>query len=103
VASGLERLKGELTGATGPGKTPRCWVEPGVVRSVASEYVMHEDGLLYDELTGAFTVTWRGQDIAVPYIEGFTPVEGAVVLLLVQPPSVICLGGLIGQDTGEDT
>lgn len=88
MARGLSRLASELT-SSGAGSDPRCWVEPGVVKAAVSGY-------LADPI---MTVTWRNTDVPCSYVDSYTPAAGDVVLLLIQPPSVICLGRLVGPGT----
>ncbi len=64
------------------------------MRSVATGYM--QDPVV--------TITWRGVDVPCSYLGDYSPSENDVVLLLIQPPSVICLGRLVGpqtEDTGE--
>jgi hypothetical protein len=92
MARGLTRLANELTGGATPGARPRCWVEPGVVKAVAGDY----------DTAATVTVTWRGTDVAVSYLDSYTPAQGDVVLILVQIPSLIVLGKLNGPNLETD-
>lgn len=89
MPSGRARLAAELAGATQPGNRPDCWCEPGVVTTVITGY-------LADPADAVVTVTWRNTVVPVSYVSSYTPVEGDVVLLLIQPPSVIVLGRIVG-------
>ena len=86
MASGRQRLLAELTGATAPGNGTRCWVEQGVIRAVAGGYM--QDPIV--------TVRWRGTDIEASRMADYDPTDGDVVLLLIQPPSVVILGRVLG-------
>lgn len=44
------------------------------------------------------TVTWRGVQVPVTWAASYTPAEGDVVLLLVQPPALILLDKLNGPN-----
>lgn len=88
MTTGAARLAGELTGASAPANTPRLWMEQGVVTSAVPGYL--ENPIV--------TVTWRDTVVPVSYVNTYTPVEGDVVLLLIQPPSVIVLGRVIGPE-----
>lgn len=84
---GFARLRAELSGANSPGEDPRAWVETGVIKAVIGGY-------LQDDVV---TATWRGTDMPVAYLDGYTPVAGDVVLLLIQAPAPpIVLGKLNG-------
>jgi hypothetical protein len=91
VATGAARLAGELTGATAPGNTPRVWLESGVVTAVVTGYAPEETDAI-------ITVSWRGTTVPASYVSPYSPAEGDVVLLLIQPPGVIVLGRLIGPE-----
>lgn len=93
MARGLTRLTAELAG-TATGNRPSCWVEPGTVKATVAGY----------GADATITVTWRGVDVPCSYVSTYSPADGDVVLLLIQPPSVICLGRLIGPDdpTADD-
>ena len=93
---GAARLAAELTGSVSPGSRPRAWVEPGVVKAVAAGYV----GDAGSDAT--MTVTWRGVDVPCSFLASYSPVAGDVVLLLVQPPSLICLDRLVGPNVESD-
>ncbi len=85
MASGKTRLSGELTGLTAPGNRPECWFEPGLVTTAVAGY--GGDMLL--------TVLWRGAKVPAGYVTTYTPQEGDVVLLVIQPPGKpIALGRL---------
>lgn len=87
---GLARLVAELTGSSSPGARPTCWVEAGVVKDVVIGYYTNP----------IVTVTWRGTVVPVSYLADYTPNEGDVVLLLIQPSNVIMLGRLVGPTGG---
>lgn len=88
----MTRLANEMTGATSSGTNPACWVESGVVHAVAGGYL--EDPTI--------TVTWRGTVVPVTWAASYTPNEGDVVLLLVQPPSLILIDKLLGPNLETD-
>jgi hypothetical protein len=92
MAKGLARLAAELTGSVSSGTRPRCWVEPGVVTSIAGGYLQSD----------TVVVTWRNTDVPVSYLDSYTPTAGDVVAILVQPPSLIVLGKLNGPNLESD-
>lgn len=85
---GFARLQAELSGSTSAGESPRCWVEPGVIKAVVTGYLEAD----------VVTATWRGVDMSVTYLDSYTPAAGDVVLLLIQTPAPpIVLGKLNGN------
>jgi hypothetical protein len=92
ASKGFARLAAELTGSTSSGARPRAWVEPGLVKAVAGDY----------DTAATVTVTWRNTDVPVSYLDSYSPAAGDVVLILVQPPSLIVLGKLNGPNLESD-
>jgi hypothetical protein len=84
MGSGSARLADQL--AVTPGGDLR--IETGVIASVAAGAAVDGNALV--------TVTWRGTNVACPYLAGYAPTVGHNVLLLVQPPQLVILGRLIG-------
>ena len=82
------RLAAELTGLSGPGKRPSSWLEPAVVFSVTPGGAL--DG------NARCVVTWRGVQVPAAYASSYVPTVGHVVLVNVQPPSLVVLCRVIG-------
>ncbi len=85
----MRRLAAELSGRSGPGKRPSSWLEPAVVYSVTPGGATDGNALC--------VVTWRGVETSVAYNAAYTPVISDVVLLNVQPPSLVILCRVIGS------
>lgn len=81
------RLAAELSGRA-TGRRPSSWLEPATVFSVVPGGASDGNALA--------TVTWRGVQVPVAYAAAYVPVVGHVVLLNVQPPSVVILCRVIG-------
>lgn len=92
AARGIARLAAELTGSTSPGARPQAWVEPAVLKAIATGYLQ----------TPTITVTWRDTDVPASYLDSYTPKVDDVVLLLIQPPSLVVLGKLNGPNLESD-
>ena len=88
VTPATRRLAAELSGRAGPGKRPQSWLEPAVVYSVTAGGASDGNALC--------VVTWRGVQTPVAYASAYVPVVGHVVLLNVQPPSLVILCRVIG-------
>jgi hypothetical protein len=88
MSSAIRKLAAELSGRSGPGRRPQQWFEPAVVYSVTPAGARDGNALC--------TVTWRGTQTPAAYSSSYAPVVGHVVLLGVQPPSVVILCRLIG-------
>ncbi len=90
MATGLRRLAEEMTGVNAPGNRPECWFESGIVRSSVTGYGN----------AAIVTVSWRGVDVPVSYLDSYNPSDGDAVLLLIQPPSPPVLLGKINGPGG---
>lgn len=85
---GLARLKAELTGAGRDGTGPRQWLEPATVIAVALDAAADGYPLL--------TVEWRGVKVHAPYLAGYVPTVGDVVVVAYQEPKLLVLGTVVG-------
>lgn len=88
VSSATRRLAAELSGRSGPGKRPSSWLEPATIYSVTPGGASDGNALA--------VVTWRGIQAPAAYASTYTPVVGHVVVVNVQPPSLVIIARIIG-------
>jgi len=83
-----DRLAAELQRDPRPQGAPVCWLEQATVTAVTAGGAADGSALC--------TVTWRGETHEAAYLASYTPVVGHVVAVVVQPPSLLVLGRVIG-------
>lgn len=88
MSPATRKLAAELLGKTGPGRRPSSWLEPAVVSHVTPGGASDGNALV--------AVTWRSTEVLVAYAAAYTPVVGHVVLLNIQPPSLVIICRVIG-------
>lgn len=81
------KLAAELSGRA-TGRRPVSWLEPATVFSVTPGGASDGNALC--------VVTWRGVTTPVAYSAAYAPVVGHVVLLNVQPPSLVIICRVVG-------
>jgi hypothetical protein len=87
MSPATRKLAAELSGQAA-GASPSSWLEPAVVYSVTAGGASDGNALC--------VVTWRGVQTPAAYPASYTPTVGHVVLLNVQPPSVVIVMHVIG-------
>jgi hypothetical protein len=87
MSPAMRRLAAELSGRALGRRSVSC-LEPAVVYSVTPGGASDGNALC--------VVTWRGIQEPVAYAAAYTPVVGHVVLLNVQPPSLVIVMHVIG-------
>jgi len=88
ITPAARKLAGELSGRA-TGSRPTSWLEPAEVTAVTAGAAVDGNALV--------TVLWRGIEVPAAYAASYLPAPGDVVLLNVQPPSVVILCRVIGR------
>jgi hypothetical protein len=87
VTPATRKLVAELSGKA-TGQRPSSWLEPAVVYSVTAGGASDGNALC--------VVTWRGVHVPTAYPASYSPTVGHVVLLNIQPPSVVIVMHVVG-------
>lgn len=82
------RVAAEISRDRPPQGAPPSWFEQAVVASVAAGAASDGNALV--------TVTWHGASVQAAYLSSYSPTVSHTVLVLVQPPSLLILGRVIG-------
>lgn len=88
MREGVRRASAEVSRDRPPQGTPASWFEQATVTTVSAGAAADGNALV--------TVTWRGSPVQAAYLSSYAPTVSHNVLVLVQPPSLLILGRVIG-------